>query len=55
MISFLFHQLPGILIGLVVGAFIPGVLRKFHAWVSKEENKGVQFAEYVYKDVEKKL
>jgi len=49
------HYLVGAIIGLAVGVFMPSVARKIHAQFSKEAQKGAQFAEYVYKDVEKKL
>ena len=49
------HYLIGAVIGIAVGIFCPSIARKLHAQFSKEAQKGAQFAEYVYKDVEKKI
>jgi hypothetical protein len=49
------HYVIGFILGLAVGVFALSVARKLHALFSKEAQKGAQFAEYVYKDIEKKL
>lgn len=52
---FLLHQLPGIAIGLLVGCFIPGLLRKVHAWISKQVTTETLFAEVEARKLDNKL
>ena len=49
------HVVIAFMLGLAVGVFCPSIARKLHAQFSKEAQKGSQFAEVVFKDVEKHL
>jgi hypothetical protein len=49
------HALLAFIAGLAIGVFCPSLARKLHSLFSKEAKQGATFAEYVYRDIEKKL
>jgi len=49
------HVVIAFLLGTAVGLFCPSLARKLHARLSEESKKGCQFAEVVFKDVEKHI